>query len=220
MTTTRARSAKPAARSLIGTGVLLLAGVILHPHAPDAHNMAQVAYSQTGETAWWPAHLLLVSNYVLFLRFLVQVSRTDGLPTSTQRVLKVALPIAVICILAMIVHLLLPLGHDSVANSHHGWAFWAKDVVESIDGLWAVCVATVAWTLGRTGAIGGRFTAVLGVAGGIGFALFSILIPLTGVVVSLRFTRLLLPVVPGFAILMVAWAVVTGISVRSDPHPA
>ena len=49
-----------------------------------------------------------------------------------------------------------------------------------------------------------------GVVGGIGFALFSALEPLTDVVVSMQFTRSLLHVVPVFGLLIVAWTLVTG----------
>jgi hypothetical protein len=208
-----------AAVALTATGVLFLVGVILHPHAPNAHDMAQVAYTQTGQVRWWPAHLLLLSSYVLFAVFIFSVSRLDGLASPTRRALSVARPIAVLCVLAMAVHLLLPLGRASVANSHHGWAFWVKDVVESADALWALCVATIAWLLSRAGVIGYR-VALLGVVGGIGFAVFSALVPLTGVLVPMRATRSLLHVLPVFAILIVTWAVLSGVSAPANRVPA
>jgi len=48
------------------------------------------------------------------------------------------------------------------------------------------------------------------VFGGIGFALFSLFVPLTGVVVSMQFTRSVLHVMPVFGVLSVAWATVAG----------
>jgi len=195
---------------LTATGPLFLAGVVLHPHAPDAHSMAQVAYTQTGEVEWWPAHLLLLASYVAFAAFLFGISRLDGLAASARQVLDVARPVAAFCVLAMLVHLMLPLGRESVASSHQGWALWTKDAAETADGLWAVCVAAVAWALGRAGLAGNRITAALGVVGGLGFALFSFLVPLTGVVVSMDFTRSLVTVVPAFGLLIVAWAVFAG----------
>ncbi len=172
--------------------------------------MAEVAYTQTGQADWWPAHVLLLSSYVLFAAALFSISGLQGLSSPVRRVMHVARPIVVVCVVAMLVHLLLPLGRDSVANSQHGWAFWAKDVVETVDGVWALCVAAIAWTLGRAGILGHGITALLGVVGGIGFALFSFLVPLTDVVVSMEFTRSLLHVVPVFGLLIVAWAVVAG----------
>jgi hypothetical protein len=211
----RHRIAKRTAHSLIATGPLFLGGAIIHPHAPHAGDMAQVAYIQTGQVVWWPAHVLLLFSYLLFAAFLFGISRLGGLPSPAQRVLKFARPIAYVCALAMLVHLLLPLGRDSVANSHHGWAFWAKDAAESADGVWALCVAVVAWSLGRTRIVGNLLTALLGLAGGIGFALFSLFVPLTGVTVSMQFTRSLLEVVPVFAILIAVWAVLAGVSALS-----
>ena len=205
------RIPRHSAVALMAAGVLLLAGVVIHPHAPDAHDMAQVAYVQTGQARWWPAHLLLLSSYVLFAVVVTDVSRSPGLPSQVARVVRWARPVALFCALAMLVHLLLPLGRDSVADSQHGWAFWAKDFVESVDGLWGVCVAGVAWSLGRPGLVGNRLTAPLGLVGGLGFGLFSILVPLTGVVVSMQHTRSLLHVLPVFVLLVAAWAVVAGL---------
>lgn len=219
---------KRAALLLTATGPALLIGLILHPHAPKAGSMAEVAYTQTGQADWWPAHLLLVSSYVLFALFLSTIRRLPALSSPAHSVLKLAVPVAWFCVLAMLIHLLLPLGRESVANSNRGWAFWVKDVVESVDGVWALCVVAVAWTLGRAGIVGNRLTALLGVAGGAGFALFSFLIPLTGTVVSMQFTRTVVDIVPVFGILIVAWAVVAGSSpmlshrsrARSSLHPA
>ena len=53
-------------------------------------------------------------------------------------------------------------------------------------------------------------TALLGVVGGIGFAAFSTLVPLTGIVVSIQFTRSLVHVVPAFLLLIAAWATAAG----------
>ena len=203
---------KGAAAPLTASGLLFLIGAVIHPHAPNAPNMAEVAYTQTGQAAWWPAHLLLLSSYGLFVAFLIRLTRIRDLPYSLERALRFVLPVAWFAILAMTIHLLLPLGRDSVAASHHGWAFWAKDFVESADGVWALGVAAVAWSFGRAGIVGNRLTAVLGLAGGLGFAVFSALVPLTGVLVSMSFTRSVLQIVPLFAILIAAWAVSAGFS--------
>jgi hypothetical protein len=205
------RITKVTAFSLMVTGPLLIVGAIIHPHAPDAQNMAEVAYTQTGQAAWWPAHVFLVLSYVAFAAFLFGVSRSDGLPYEVVRVLHIALPLACLCVAAMVVHLLLPLGRDSVANSNEGWAFWAKDVVESADAVWAVVVAAVAWSLGRAGIVGNRLIASLGLAGALGFAVFSIGVPLTGVLLPMDLVRGLVPLAPVAGILIVSWTVGAGV---------
>jgi hypothetical protein len=205
------RITKVTALSLMVTGPLLIVGAIIHPHAPDAQNMAEVAYTQTGQAAWWPAHVFLVLSYVAFAAFLFGVSRSDGLPYEVVRVLHIALPLACLCVAAMVVHLLLPLGRDSVANSNEGWAFWAKDVVESADAVWAVVVAAVAWSLGRAGIVGNRLIASLGLAGALGFAVFSIGVPLTGVLLPMDLVRGLVPLAPVAGILIVSWTVGAGV---------
>ncbi len=214
-------TAKRAGRWLVATGLFLLAGLVLHPHDPNAKDMAEVAYVQTGQATWWPAHALLLSSYVLFMVFLVKISRLDVLPPSAQRVLRFALPIAGFSVLAMLTHLLLPLARDSVANSHQGWAFWVKDVVESVDGLWAMCVVAVAWTLGRAAIVGNQYTAWLGMVGGIGFAAFSLAIPLTGPVISVETMASLVPkIVPVFGVLLVSWTVAAGLLARGGQAPS
>lgn len=199
------------ALALAATGPVFLAGAVVHPHAPHAQTMAEVAYVQTGESTWWPAHTLLLTAYLLFVFFLKVATRVPGLPARTSRVLAVALPVATFCAAAMAVHLLLPLGRASVANAHDGWALWAKDCAEAADGIWAFCVAAVALSLSGAG-LAARRIAPLGVAGGLGFAAFSFVVPLTGPVVPMHFTRSLLHAVPVFAILIAAWAVAAGCS--------
>jgi hypothetical protein len=116
----------------------------------------------------------------------------------------------------MVVHLLLPLGRDSVANSNEGWAFWAKDVAESADAVWALVVAAVGWSLGRTGIVGNRLLASLGIAGGLGFAAFSTAVPLTGILLPMDLTRTLVPAAPVFGILIVTWTLGAGVMALVD----
>jgi hypothetical protein len=212
------RISKVTAFSLMATGPLLIVGAIIHPHAPDAQSMAEVAYIQTGQAAWWPAHIFLVLSYVAFTAFLFGVSRVDGLPDPVVRVLNIARPLACLCVAAMVVHLLLPLGRDSVANSNEGWAFWAKDLAESADAVWALVVAAVAWSLGRAGIVGNRLTASLGLVGGLGFAAFSIAVPLTGVLLPIDLTRTLVPAAPVFGILSAAWMLGAGAMALVTDH--
>ncbi|MFN2464585.1 MAG: hypothetical protein ABR573_11880 [Candidatus Dormibacteria bacterium] len=177
--------------------------------------MAQVAYTQTGQVAWWPAHLLFVASYVLFAAFLLGVSRGGVLPSAAQRVLRFALPIAWFCVVAMLIHLALPVTRNSFADSNRDWALGVKDLAELADGLWALCVAAIAWRFGRTGILGNRPVALLGLAGGIGFALFSIMVPLTNVAISMQVTRSVMPVIPVSGILIALWALFAGVSALS-----
>ncbi|MGA7271671.1 MAG: hypothetical protein WB239_11410, partial [Acidimicrobiia bacterium] len=186
------------------------------PHAPEARTMAEVLYVQTGPFAWWPAHLFLLTSYVLFAVFVVGVSRVDRLPRPLTRVMRVVLPLAWVCVVAMVVHLLLPLGRDTVANSDHGWILWAKNSAETADAVWALCVAAVAWSLYRAGIGGNRFLGLLGTAGALGFGLFSLVIPLTGFMFPMSFTRLLIPLMPVISVLLTAsWAIGTGLILAS-----
>lgn len=199
------------------SGALFFVGAVLHPHAPNAQNMAQVAYDQTGQTVWWPAHALLLESYIVFAITLVRIARRPRLPERVQNVLEFAVPAAWICVAAMLAHLLLPLGRASVIDSHHGWALWVKDVAEAADALWALVIGVVAWAFGRSGLIGNRLTAAAGIAGGLGFAVFSIVVPLTDSVFPISFTRALLPIIPVFAVLIAAWALSSGLLALRRP---
>jgi len=213
------RITKGAALSLAACGPVLLSGVAIHPHAPNAQNMAQVLYIQTEAAEWWPAHALLLTGYVLFAAFLVGASRVTGLPSPLRRVLLVTLPVAWVCVAAMVAHLLLPLGRDSVANSTSGWIMWVKGTAESMDGVWALCVVAIAWSLARASLAGGWLVGSLGMVGGILVAAFSFAIPLTGVLISVDTMKSLIPAFPmSGALLSTAWAVATGVALARTPQ--
>ncbi|MDQ4501189.1 hypothetical protein [Sinomonas sp. ASV322] len=212
------RSTSRIALLLAAAGPLYLVGAGLHPHAPDAHTMAEVAYVQTGQEAWWPAHLLLLLAFVSFGLCLRATSRLGNLPSSVRRLLRVVTPIAWVCVAAMAIHLVLPIGRPSVADSHEGWALWVKDIVESGDAVWSLCLAVVAWSLGRAHVLGNSATAVIGVAGGLGFGIFSAFVPLTGVLVPIDVMHSFVNYVPLFAILIALWALSAAILTARRPR--
>jgi hypothetical protein len=201
---------RSAAIALTATGPLLLLGAAIHPHAPDAQSMAEVLYTQAGQALWWPAHVSLLAAYVAFAVFLRGASRSR-LPAGASRVARIALPIAFVCVFAMVVHLLLPIGRGSVADGQEGWVMWAKGFGESFDAVWALVMAVVAWSFGRAGVVGNRAVALVGMVGALGFGIFSAAIPLTGVVVPLSVMHSLVPIAPVPGLLMVVWTVAAGL---------
>jgi hypothetical protein len=206
------RLSRPAALSLTASAPLLILGVAIHPHAPEAHTMPDVLYVQSGQSAWWPAHVFLLAGELLFAVFLVSLSRAPGLPVPLARALRVLLPVVWACVAAMVIHLLLPLGRDSVADSAHGWDFWVKDVAETMDAVYALCLAAVAWLLYRNRVADSRPLALVGVVGATWFGLFSLGIPLTGVVWTADDFHTLIPGVPAVGVLLTAtWAIGTGL---------
>jgi hypothetical protein len=88
---------------------------------------------------------------------------------------------------------------------------WVKDVVEAADAVWGLCVGIVIWSLGRARTAGNDVTAWLGLAGGIGFALFSIFVPLTEILVPMQLTRSMIQVVAPAALLIASSAVGAGL---------
>lgn len=197
---------------LASVGPLIVVGGAIHPHAPDAQTMAEVAYVQTGQAIWWPAHVCLFAAEVLFATFLLRLARTRGLPPRLARLLPVMVPLAWLSATAMAVHLLLPVGRDSVADAHQGWAFWVKDVVEGFDAVFAGCLVVLAWALWREGVVSSRVLGLLGMAGGTVVALFSLAIPLTPALVPMALAHALIPAVPVVGVLATAsWAVGSGV---------
>lgn len=197
---------------LVAVGPLAVAGGAIHPHAPDAQTMAAVAYVQTGQVTWWPSHVCLLAAEALFAAFLVRLSRENGLSPRTAHLLRVLVPLAWLAVGAMVVHLLLPLGRDSVAGGHLGWAFWVKDVVEGLDAVFAGCMVLVAWALWRDGIVSSRILGLLGMAGGTVFLVFSLGIPLTPTLISMDVAHALIPAVPVVGVLASAsWAIGSGV---------
>jgi hypothetical protein len=199
-------------------GPLLILGGAIHPHAPDAQTMAEVAYVQTGQALWWPAHVCLFAAEALFAAFLLRLARIGGLPVRLARLLRVLVPLAWLSVTAMAVHLLLPLGRDSVADAHQGWAFWVKDAVEGLDAVLAVCILLLAWALRREGIVSSRILGLLGMAGGMVTAVFSVGVPLTPALVPMDVAHALIPAVPIVGVLATAsWTIGTGFHlVRQD----
>jgi hypothetical protein len=59
--------------------------------------------------------------------------------------------------------------------------------------------------------VGNRLIASLGLAGALGFAVFSIGVPLTGVLLPMDLVRGLVPLAPVAGILIVSWTVGAGV---------
>lgn len=200
------------ALSLTASAPLFVLGVAIHPHAPEAHTMADVLYVQSGQSDWWPAHLCLLAGEALFAAFLVSLSRAAGLPGPLARALRVLVPVAWAGVVGMVMHLLLPLGRPSVADSSSGWDFWVKDVAETMDAVYAFCVALVAWQLYRNRVADSRLLALLGIVGATWFGLFSLGIPLTGLLWTADDVQSLIPAAPVVGVLLTAaWMIGMGV---------
>jgi hypothetical protein len=197
---------------LLAVGPLIFVGGAIHPHAPDAHTMPQVLWVQTGQAIWWPAHVCLLAGETLFAVFLLKLSRTGGVPNPLSSALRILVPVAWACVVGMGMHLLLPIGRDSVVDSRYGWDFWVKDIGETVDAIWAMSVGVVAWVLYRNHVLTSRWLVAVGVAAGTCLGAFSLAIPLTGALWTADAFQPLLPAVPLIATLLTAgWATGAGV---------
>jgi hypothetical protein len=194
---------------LVAVGPLAFVGGAIHPHAPGAQTMAEVAYVRPDRRPGGP--LMCACSRGGVLRRLPRQAlpgeravTTDGPTAAGAGPARVAgrggdgRPPA------------LPLGRDSVAGGHLGWAFWVKDVVEGLDAVFAGCMVMVAWALWRDGIVSSRILGLLGMAGGTVFLVFSLGIPLTPALISMDVAHALIPAVPVVGVLASA-------SWRSDP---
>jgi hypothetical protein len=82
--------------------------------------------------------------------------------------------------IAMVPHVLAPLGADSIADGHPN-AFSVFMTIDEtlVNAPWALGVALLALVAGVTNDLGNRWTAVAGMVGGVSFAAAAVAIPFT-----------------------------------------
>jgi hypothetical protein len=181
MTTTPLRPGRgaPAIDRLPGAcfvlfGITFVAGGVAHPGDSGEGNKVDQMHEMLLDPAWYLSHTLLLVSFAAFATALVLLRRQAGLPSAMARLLRVAVPVAVVATVGMAVHLLQALNVDATATGEWNWALYVQAFVECVlDTAWALTVAAVAVIGGRTGTLGGRLTAPLGAVGGLCFALAS-----------------------------------------------
>jgi hypothetical protein len=187
--------------SLILGGIAFIIGGALHPQDSGHGNKVQQLHDMLVSGAWYPAHVVLVLSMGLFALALLTLRQRRGLRPSMTRVVRVVTVITVVATIGMTVHLLEAVKAGAVADGRVDFYVWLQTANEIlVDATWGGGLAVLAVVGGVTGALGNRFTMLLGLVGGACFALASATIPFTD-----RFD----PLFPVSSLLGV-WAVAVG----------
>lgn len=165
------------------TAALFAAGAVafnvggaLHPNDDGRGDKAQQLHDMLLKSTWYPAHVGLLLSFALFTLAFAACRR---LPLShpTRRVLRGLTVVSAVTTVAMVPHLLAPLGADHVVSRHSPMTVFMTIDETLVDAPWALGVAVLAVVAGLAADLGNRISAVLGLVGGVCFALAAVTIP-------------------------------------------
>ncbi len=185
-------------------GVAFFAGGATHPgDTGDGSKISQL-HEMLVDSMWYPSHALLLAAMACFATAILAIRLWGGLDAGTAKVTNVVSVIAVIATLGMTLHLLAATEAAAIADGDKTFFYhlhtWNETIV---DPLWGLGIAALAVAGGRTRTLGNPITLVLGLVGGLAFALASATIAFTD-----RFDALF-----PFASLLGIWGVVVGLMV-------
>jgi hypothetical protein len=153
-------------------GILFAAGVALHPHEHvEGGTLQQQFHAMFSNSNWYPAHVLLLLGLALMAAAVVGLARTapTGLSRRTTRFAAFAYVVAAA---AMVLHLFAKLDDGNIVAGEKTPLLFTHAGVETITvPLAGIAFALLAYAGGRSRVLGNPFVAVLGVVGGLGYAL-------------------------------------------------
>lgn len=166
--------------ALVGAAVAFNIGGALHPNDSNSGSKVAQLHDMLLHGTWYPSHLGLLASFGLFtVLFLRLWGRLERAPV-TRRAVRVMAIVSALTTVAMVPHLLAPLGADSIADGQSNPLSVFMTIDETLaNAPWALGVALVALVAGVAGDLGNRVTAVAGVVGGLSFAAAAVTIPFT-----------------------------------------
>ena len=165
-------------RSFAIGGTLLLAGSALHPHEHvDNGTLEQQFHAMFADSHWYLAHVLLLVGLALITVAVVGLARTTptAVPRRTIRFAAIAL---VVGTAAMVLHLFAKLDDPHIVAGEKTPLLYVHAAVETLTvPMLGIAFAMLAVAGGRSRVLGNPFVAVLGVIGGLGYALAGVTAP-------------------------------------------
>lgn len=205
--THRSRVRRPdrvAGAFLLLGGVAFFAGGATHPGDSGEGSKVSQLHEMLVDSMWYPSHALLLAAMACFAAATLANRLRDGLDARMAKVTGIVSVIAVLNTLGMTLHLFAATGAEAIADGDKTFLYhlqtWNETVV---DPLWGLGIAALAVAGGLTRTLGNPITLVLGLVGGLAFALASATIAFTD-----RFDALF-PV----ASLLGIWGVLVGLMV-------
>lgn len=166
--------------ALTGAAVTFNLGGALHPNDDGTGTKVVQLHHMLLQGSWYPSHLCLLASFGLFAIAFLRLQRRPGQEPVTRRLVRVMAVVSALTTVAMVPHLLAPLGAGSIADGQSSALSVFMAIDETlVDAPWALGISLLALVAGMTGNLGNRVTAIVGTAGGLGFAAAAVTIPFT-----------------------------------------
>ena len=166
--------------ALAGGALAFNLGGALHPNDGGVGNKVVQLHSMLLQSSWYPSHLGLLFSFALFTVAFLRLPGRMELAPVTRRIVRVMAVVSILTTVAMVPHLLAPLGADSIADGQSSALSVFMTIDETlVNAPWAIGIALLALVAGVTRELGNRVTAVIGMVGGASFAAAAISIPFT-----------------------------------------
>jgi hypothetical protein len=157
--------------SLVVGGIAFFASGPMHPTGSDEGTRTEQLHSMLVDSGWYPAHLVGLLGFAAVAAGLDVLRRDPVLRDRLGRLLPVSVVVAVAGVLGAVVHLF---AATQAAQLEEGGttplvlAFMGVETV--VNPVWGLAIAALAVVGGRTRALGNRIVLVLGLLGGLAFA--------------------------------------------------
>lgn len=200
---TRHRVERTTATLFLLGGLTFVVGGAIHPHggANDGSKLEQL-HEMLVDPRWYPAHVLILVSLMLFAAAVITLRWSLSLEPGMSTLLGWVAGIAVVATLGGAVHLFAATQSAATGRGERTALVMLFTGVETIiNPLWGLAFATLAVVGGLTGILGNRILMVLGLLGGLAWAIAN---------ATIAFTDLFDPLFPvGF--LLFIWAIGSGV---------
>ncbi|MEU4392742.1 hypothetical protein [Kribbella sp. NPDC023855] len=172
---------RTAAVFLLLGGLAFFVGGALHPKdSSSGGTKLEQLHDMLVDPLWYPSHVVFLAAIALITAALLVIRRRGDLPDRMARLMTVVAAISVLATVAMLIHLFAATEADAIEHGHStaliAFHTWNETIVNP---LWGLAIATLAVAGGTTRTLGNRITLVLGLVGGLTFALATATIAFT-----------------------------------------
>lgn len=156
---------------LIAGGAAFFAGGPLHPRGGDEGDKTEQLHSMLVDPAWYPAHLVALLGFACVAAGLLVLRRDPVVRDHLGRLLPISAAVAVVATAGAVIHLFAATQAAAIEDGGTTPLVVAFTGVETVvNPAWGLMIAALAVAGGRTRALGNGIVLVLGLIGGLAFA--------------------------------------------------
>jgi hypothetical protein len=153
-------------------GVAFFAGGATHPGDSGTGTKVSQLHEMLVDSMWYPSHALMLASMACFAAGILTLRLRGGLGAGMAKVTGVVSVIAVVATVGMTVHLFAATEAEAIADGGKTFLYHLHAWIETlVNPLWSLGIAALAVVGGLTRTLGNPVTLVLGVVGGLAFAL-------------------------------------------------